>query len=215
MDLRAVVFDYGMVLSAPQDPVAHQEMVETTGLSQEMFDRYYWSNRDDFDRGALDGPAYWSKFASEAGILLSAKQTDRLLVLDALMWMSLNEPVLTWAQQVRATGVKIGILSNIGDTQVNEMRKQFGWLKDYDHCTWSYQLKMAKPEPEIYLHTMEKLGVEPEKALFIDDKAENVRGAESVGMQGFLFTNLQQLAEDLRARGFDGILPMPLALVRR
>ena len=212
MDLRAVVFDYGLVLSAPQDAVACQEMVQTTGLSPEAFKHYYWSNRDDFDRGAMYGPTYWEKIASDAGIRLSAEQTSRLLVLDARAWMSLNEPALAWAQQVRAAGMKIGILSNIGDTQVNAMRQQFGWLRDYDHCTWSYELKMVKPEPEIYRYTIEKLGVEPQQALFIDDRPENIRGAESIGMHGFLFTNLQQLAGDLKARGFDRILPMPLAL---
>ncbi|HVJ07345.1 MAG TPA: HAD family phosphatase [Acidisarcina sp.] len=212
MDLRAVVFDYGMVLSAPLDPQARRGMIATTGLSPEVFDHYYWSNRHDFDRGALDGQAYWQKIARDTDIRLSEEQVNHLLTLDAYGWMSLNEPALAWAQQVQAAGMKTGILSNIGDTQVVEMKRQFGWLKDFNHCTWSYELKMAKPEPEIYRYTVAKLGVAPEQALFLDDRAENIRGAESVGMCGFVFRNMQQLVEDLKAHGLDRLLPIPLAL---
>jgi putative hydrolase of the HAD superfamily len=148
--------------------------------------------------------------ALDAGIALTQTQLDQLLVLDARMWMSLNEPVLAWARQVRAAGFKIAILSNIGDTQVNAMRKHFGWLAEFDHNTWSYELRTAKPHAPIYLHTLEKLGVEPHQALFIDDRAVNVRGAEAVGMHGIIFTTLQQLAHDLKLRGFDRALPMPM-----
>lgn len=128
LDLRAVVFDYGMVLSGPPDPASHRGMIETTGVEAERFDECYWANRDRFDSGELDGTAYWHQFARDSGITLTSAQLDQLLLLDARMWMSLNEPVLAWAQQVRASGMKIAILSNIGDTQVTEMRKQFGWL---------------------------------------------------------------------------------------
>jgi putative hydrolase of the HAD superfamily len=210
LDLRAVVFDYGMVLSAPPDPASHRGMIEAVGIEPERFDEYYWANRERFDSGELDGTAYWHQVARDAGIALTHTQLDRLLILDARMWMSLNEPVLEWARQVRAAGFKIAILSNIGDTQVNAMRKQFGWLAEFDHNTWSYELRTAKPDAPIYIHTLEKLGVEPHQALFIDDRAINVRGAEAVGMHGIVFTTLQQLAEDLKQRGFDRSLPMPL-----
>lgn len=210
LDLRAVVFDYGMVLSGPPDPASHRGMIETTGVEAERFDECYWANRDRFDSGELDGTAYWHQFARDSGITLTSAQLDQLLLLDARMWMSLNEPVLAWAQQVRASGMKIAILSNIGDTQVTEMRKQFGWLAEFDHNTWSYELRTAKPDAPIYLHTLAKLDVQPHQALFIDDRAVNIRGAEAVGMHGIVFTTLQQLAEDLKARGFDRFLPMPL-----
>jgi putative hydrolase of the HAD superfamily len=210
LDLRAVVFDYGMVLSGPPDPASHSGMIKAVGIEPERFDEYYWASRERFDSGEFDGTAYWRQVALDAGIALTQTQLDQLLVLDARMWMSLNEPVLAWARQVRAAGFKIAILSNIGDTQVNAMRKHFGWLAEFDHNTWSYELRTAKPHAPIYLHTLEKLGVEPHQALFIDDRAVNVRGAEAVGMHGIIFTTLQQLAHDLKQRGFDRALPMPM-----
>ena len=208
-DLRAVVFDYGMVISGPPDPESHRGLIEVLGVDPEIFESCYWQNREQFDSGELDGPAFWHRVARDVSLVLSEQQIARLLALDARMWMSINEPVLEWARQLRAAGMKIAILSNIGDTQVTAMREQFGWLADFDHHTWSYELRTTKPEAPIYLHTLEKLGVEPQQALFIDDRIVNVRGAEAVGMQAILFTTLEQLTLDLKQRGFDRLLPLP------
>ena len=49
MALRAVVFDYGMVLTGLPDPAAHAAMVRITGLSVERFESFYWADRLGYD----------------------------------------------------------------------------------------------------------------------------------------------------------------------
>jgi putative hydrolase of the HAD superfamily len=208
-DLRAVIFDYGMVISGPPDPEARQGLIEVIGVDPETFEASYWQHREPFDSGEVNGPGFWQRVAGDVSVVLSEQQMARLLQLDARMWMKINERVLEWARQLRAAGMKIAILSNIGDTQVTAMREEFGWLAEFDHNTWSYELRTTKPEAPIYLHTLEKLGVEPQQALFLDDRIVNVRGAEAVGMQAILFTTLEQLALDLKERGLDRVLPLP------
>jgi 2-haloacid dehalogenase len=56
--------------------------------------------------------------------------------------------------------------------------------------------KMLKPDPAIYRLALERFGLEPGEALFIDDRAVNVAGAEAVGMGAHLFEG----ADGLRAR---------------
>ena len=72
MALRAVAFDYGMVLSGPPHPQAQQELRRITGLSHEDFERHYWADRLDYDRGELTGLAFWQKLVSEANLALLA-----------------------------------------------------------------------------------------------------------------------------------------------
>jgi 2-haloacid dehalogenase len=60
----------------------------------------------------------------------------------------------------------------------------------------SGQVKLLKPDPAIYFLALDRFGLRPQQALFIDDRQINVAGAEAVGMHGHLFTS----AEDLRAR---------------
>jgi putative hydrolase of the HAD superfamily len=54
-----------------------------------------------------------------------------------------------------------------------------------------------------------KLGTQPEETLFIDDREENVNAAIAMGMNGIVFTNVDQLRRQLVALGLDKELPLP------
>ena len=56
--------------------------------------------------------------------------------------------------------------------------------------------KMLKPDPALYFLALDRFGLKPSQALFVDDRASNVEGALAVGMHGHLFSG----AEGLRAR---------------
>lgn len=62
--------------------------------------------------------------------------------------------------------------------------------------------KLVKPDPAIYRLAIGRFGIDPAGALFIDDVAKNVAGAESVGIAGHLFTGAAMLERDLVARGY-------------
>ena len=57
----------------------------------------------------------------------------------------------------------------------------------------------AKPDPEIYQLTLERIGCAPEEAVFIDDKRENVESAEKLGIHGIIFRGREQAIEELEA----------------
>ena len=207
--LRAVVFDYGMVLSTAQEPQAYANLQTIMGLDQASFEEHYWRYRHEYDLGHLNGVSYWQAIGRDAGLALTGAQIDRLIENDVLMWSTLNEQMLTWVYAVQDAGFKIGILSNMGEDLLKYMRQEFGWLGRFDHHTWSCELNIAKPDPTIYLHTCEKIGVAPGEALFLDDKPENVRAAESVGLAAIQFSTVDTLREELRRRGLLSILPTP------
>jgi putative hydrolase of the HAD superfamily len=198
MPLRAVIFDYGLVLSGPAVPEAQARLLEITGLSPEIFDAHYWKYRLDYDRGTLNGRTYWQTIARDAGLSLTSEQIDALIEQDVLLWASVNPAMLDWVERVQSAGFKTAILSNMGEDLLAHMRENFRWLDHFHHLTWSCELDTVKPEPEIYRHTLEKLGVEPDEALFLDDKVENVEGARAVGMHALLFRDPRTLEADLR-----------------
>ena len=59
-----------------------------------------------------------------------------------------------------------------------------------------------KPDPAIYRLAIERFGIDPAGALFIDDVAKNIEGAESVGIAGHRFVDAATLEADLAARGY-------------
>lgn len=61
--------------------------------------------------------------------------------------------------------------------------------------------KMVKPDAAIFRHAIDRFGIVPERALFIDDRADNIAGAEAAGFRGHHFTDAARLHEDLKALG--------------
>jgi len=54
-----------------------------------------------------------------------------------------------------------------------------------------------KPDPRIYHLALEKLGVRPEEAVFLDDMLINVQAARSIGMSAIQFTQPEKTLEEL------------------
>ena len=209
MGLRAVVFDYGMVLTEEQDPAAYAALLRLTGLDRDRFEPLYWADRHAYDEGKLTGLAFWQKLVRDAEIGETTGLAEELNVWDARMWTTQNRAMLAWQLELKQHGIKTAILSNMGDNVLANIERTFDWLARFDVLVWSYQLGMAKPEPAIYQHTLRELGVEPGEALFIDDRLVNIEAARALGMRGILFSTVDTLRVDLIANGLDRELPLP------
>jgi putative hydrolase of the HAD superfamily len=205
MDLQAVIFDYGEVLSGPPDPAAHRNMLAIAGVEEEPFEKAYWAHRLDYDADILNSQTFWQTIARETGVRFTAMQIEQLLEQDARMWMNLNPAMLAWIPRIKQAGFRLGILSNMPAGVLSYMLPRFPWLGQFDHLTWSCDLGIVKPDPAIYLHTVKKLGVAPDQALFIDNLEKNTAGAEAVGLHAALYQDVEQLQGELERRGF----PLP------
>jgi putative hydrolase of the HAD superfamily len=207
--LRAVIFDYGEVLCQP-DPAAHRQLLTLTGLDRPTFERHYWRDRHNYDLGRHDGPSFWKQFAQDSGLTFTPDQTEALIEADVVLWTHLLDPrMLAWIESLQKTGIRTAILSNMVGEVLGRMRRDFAWLDQFTQLTWSCELGIAKPDPAIYLHTCEKLGVRPEEALFLDDKPVNVQAAQQVGLHALHFRSVDQLRADLAAHHLLQDLPQP------
>jgi len=206
--VKAVLFDYGMVLSAPPDPAAWARMLSLTGLSEDILQREYWAHRRAYDRGDLNAVAYWHKAAAGAGIVLSPAQLTELITADTDLWSQLNPPMLEWAQRLQRAGIRTGILSNMPDAVEAGLRARHQWIDTFDHNTWSHALNLAKPEPAIYLHAAEGLRTAPENILFLDDRTENIDAALAIGMQAIHYTTHAAFVDEMHARNLDHLLQL-------
>ena len=205
--IEAVLFDYGQVLSQGPNAAAWERLRQTVGGTPEAFHDAYWKPRHDYDRGTLNGTSYWHNVADSVGHPgLSDGELESLYQGDVDLWTDLNEPMVAWAKTLHRRGIRTGILSNIGDRMETGIRKNFDWIGDFHHCTWSHRLTLAKPEPEIYRHAAEGLETAPGNILFIDDKQENIDGARAAGMLAIRYTTHPALLEDMQRAGLGWLL---------
>jgi putative hydrolase of the HAD superfamily len=205
--IRGVIFDYGMVLTGPPVAEAHAEMVRITGLPADEFERLYWADRHAYDEGKLSGVTFWEKFRQESGLNLTEDQLAELNRQDARMWTTSDPAMLAWQQRLKAHGIRTAILSNMGDSVLENIEREFAWIHGFDVLVWSYQHGMAKPDRAIYEHALEQIGTAPAETMFVDDKLENVVAARAVGMKAVQFSTVDRLREELKAAGWD--IPLP------
>ena len=64
----------------------------------------------------------------------------------------------------------------------------------------SYEVRAMKPERAIYEAAVAKAGCAASEVFFTDDKAENVEGASTAGLDAVVFTSPEQLQRDLVSR---------------
>jgi 2-haloacid dehalogenase len=74
--------------------------------------------------------------------------------------------------------------------------KEDSFFRRFRDIVVSGEEKLLKPDPAIYYRALDRFGLRPADALFIDDRQINVEGALAVGMHAHLFVD----ADDLRLR---------------
>jgi putative hydrolase of the HAD superfamily len=199
--IQGVLFDYGLVLTAPPDPAAWARIQQITGLDHDVLSQVYWAHRLDYDRGHHTGREYWQVVGRHARLTLSDDQLTALLAADTTLWTQVNRPMADWAARLQAAGTPTGILSNLGDEMMHGVLATLPWIADFQHHLWSHTLKMAKPQPEIYLRAAQGLGLAPTQILFVDDREDNIAGAVAIGMQAIRYPDQATFEQEMHQRG--------------
>ena len=208
MTIKAVLFDYGLVLSGPPDPAARQTMEQMLDADSTSFHEAYWRYRDDYDRGILNGARYWKAVAGDLHRPLDTATLAGLIDADTALWSQPNQPMLDWAASLQRAGFRTGILSNIGDAMEIGICARFDWMAGFYHRTFSHRLGIAKPDPAIYSHAAEGLGLPAGQILFVYDREANIKAAHEAGMNAIAYTSHTSFLEALESAAFPG-LPLP------
>jgi putative hydrolase of the HAD superfamily len=204
--IRAVILDFGEVLCHLPSAETIERLAILFQMDPRTFLPIYLETRAPYDRGDLLPSEYWRKFAEQAGMKITAHAIEQARQLDLELWSHINDAMIRWVQQLHAAGFKTAILSNMPTDMATHVRNNFAWINDFDQHIFSGEVRSVKPEPAIYQHCIDALGVQPCEALFIDDRDVNLEQARAAGIRGIRFQSVEQLREDLQALGFT-ILP--------
>jgi putative hydrolase of the HAD superfamily len=205
-EIRAVILDYGEVLCHLPSTDTIERLAAMFQMDPRTFLPTYLQTRAPYDRGDLLPSEYWQNFAAQAGVKIAADAVEQARQLDLELWSKINDAMILWVQHLHAAGFKTAILSNMPADMAKHMRKNFAWLSHFDHHIFSGEVRSVKPEPAIYQHCIDALGVQPSEALFIDDREINLEQARAAGIRTIRFQSVEQLRDDLQAFGFT-ILP--------
>ena len=133
-------------------------------------------------RGLETGAVSEQEFGERFGALLGIENTEGLV--DRMFSeLAPDEAMLAALRSARAAGIRTGLISNsMGAGRYD--RDEFPEL--FDGVVISGEVGLHKPQPEIFRLGCERVGLEPEDCVFVDDLRENCEGAEAVGMTAVL-----------------------------
>lgn len=89
-------------------------------------------------------------------------------------------------------------LSNTNEEHLRFIEKKFPEMRSFTRTFASHDLKVRKPEPEIYELVRAELDVPAADLVFFDDRAENITAAKQAGWQAHLFENADQVRSVLK-----------------
>jgi putative hydrolase of the HAD superfamily len=123
----------------------------------------------------------------EARILAAVESRRRRFEMGLV---SIETTILDALDRLRAAGIRTALVSDAGADDV-EFWSRSPLRGRLDVEVFSYRLGFRKPDPRIYTHALEAVGVKPEEAIFVGDGgSDEHRGARAVGMQTVLVTRL-------------------------
>jgi putative hydrolase of the HAD superfamily len=189
---RTVIFDYGEVISYSPSAADRTTIEELAGVDREKFWASYWAHRPDLDLAVEGVREYWAAIKADTGADWDDGRVCQLWLADFRSWLSVNPEVIDVLADLRAGGTRLALLSNAGPDYGSFFRH--GILGEYlDAVYVSGELKLLKPSAEIYQHALADLGISAPEAVFIDNRADNVRGARELGITGHVFTDAATL----------------------
>lgn len=109
---------------------------------------------------------------------------------------------LELVERLDAAGVPLFAITNFGHEFWAGFRPTQPVFDRFRDIVVSGTEKLAKPDPAIFTLAIERFGIDPAGALFVDDVAANVASAESVGIAGHRFVDASTLERELIVRGY-------------
>ena len=207
---QVVIFDYGGVLTTPlQDAMA--AFSDELGMELQDFVRIalaaYTGEGDplvvQFETGQISEEEFSSKFAARLSEAAGKEVDPKGLPGRVFSTIRLEEAMLEAVAAIRRAGLKTALLSNSWGLDFYP-RERFDEL--FDVVVISGEVGLRKPDPAIFELTAERLGVEPEVCVFVDDHPGHLQAAGEQKMTTVLHRSPSDTIAEL-----ESVLGIPLS----
>jgi len=195
--ILAVVWDLGGVILRTFDRSARERWERQLGLEPWDLSRLVFNS--EVSRKASAGQAtideVWSWVQGHLGL-----SNEDLAALRRGFFAGdrLDEELLAYIRRLRPR-YKTGMITNAFPDLRRWLQDVWRIAADFDQIVISAEEGLLKPDPRIYHLALDRLDVAPQQAVFVDDFAENVTGAQEAGMRAIQFRDTQQTIAELDA----------------
>ncbi len=186
MAIEAVIFDFGGVILNPTSATNKSHLdgwARRLGLTRPALTEALWGQDwRELERGQIDDEVYHRRLGATLG--LPDAEAVRRFQAKFYAKQRLFPEMLALIERLRQADCKVALLTNafVGLDEVALRDWGLDLPAMFDVYVNSALVKLAKPNPAIYELALERLGVLPEQAIFIDDSLVNVQAAAQLGI---------------------------------
>jgi putative hydrolase of the HAD superfamily len=209
MDYQALILDFGGVLTTPlyesMATFAEAVGIELQDLARAALGVYAGADDDlvvDFETGRIGRAEFEVAFARRLVEATGVEVGPEDLVERVFAGLRSETSMSSAVRAVRASGIKTALLSNSWGMELYRRAELDGL---FDVVVISGEVGLRKPDPEIFTLTTERLGVDPEACVFVDDFLGHLQAAMETGM-----TTVLHLSPDDTIRELEGLFGIAL-----
>ncbi len=195
MNIRAVFWDLGGVLVRTEDHSTRENLAIRLGMSRTELENLVFAS-DSGNRaqlGEIDAKQHWQNLGSNLGLSI-----EEMVVFQRDFWGGdrLDTALIEYIRALH-TRYKIGLISNAFSDLRQIITNVWNIEDTFDDMTISSEVGIMKPDPRIFQMALERLDVQPQESIFIDDFPHNVDGARNINMHAIHFQTRDQTLSEL------------------
>ena len=191
--IKAVIFDWGGVLIENPAKMMIQRFAASLGVTDEALNNAYRNFMREFQTGRLSEEKLWEKLCRELNV--SKPYSSSLWGEVFAQAYHPRTEMFLLASALKEKGYTVGLLSNCEMRAMEFFQQQH--YNMFDVTVFSCAEGTWKPEKDIYQIALQRLDVEPQETVFIDDRKDFLEGAQKLGIYTILFNSSSQVKEEL------------------
>ncbi len=193
--IKAVIWDMGGVILRTNGETSRQELAREFHLPvTELYSLVFNSpSAEKATIGLISEDDHWKIVADTLGMPYERIQEfqDRFWGDDAV-----DRKLIEFIKSLNQN-FKTGLLSNAWSGARQALNQRNVCDTVFQYSMFSYEVRLRKPDPRIYQRMLALMDIKPAEAIFVDDVAENIQGAISMGIHGIQFNSTDQAMLDV------------------
>jgi len=191
-DLKLIVFDMGKVFIHFDWGRTYEAFVNVTKADLQAVKDAFAGVYFPYERGHIST----NDVIDHLNNTLGAQLTHSDFVKMWTITLDEDKDMTQLLQEVRKQ-LPLYLLSNINEVSFGYLQNKFNVAQYFEELVLSYKVGHLKPALEIYHEVLNRSKLPAQHCLFIDDVAENIEAAQSIGMHGIQFTGINELRKKL------------------
>lgn len=197
--IKTIIFDIGGVVIGTDFMSLFNNFAKRTGANPEFVREYNKIYKDQLLLGSITMDDFWKAMITAGAN--PALDLKTIWVEEGLKASVTNNELIALIKVLR-TNYSVGTLTNVSWSReiIDEAKKLYD---NFDYKVMSCVEHLIKPNPKIYKLALERAEVNPEEAIFVDDRDKFMLAAQEMNIHAIHYRNYEQLVQELTALGVE------------